>query len=226
MSRPYTVAASCGCKSSTSSALVRGAAASMPCNTKAITPDCSGWPPPANGTCSAPPAALAFALACAAAAPVAGDACVASHGTGARKVSASPRGPQAASRELSNHVVERLLARHPGATVTVRELAGVAGVGAALQTAPALALVLTLGGVLFLTARYLLRFAVAPAVSAVSHQTPAFGSLPGSQGGEFVFQVPDSQEFLNADTSQLSADANIHHHYVGIGGCIFSFADK
>jgi len=48
---------------------------------------------------------------------------------------------------------------------------------------------------------------VAPAVSAVSQQTPAFGSLPGSQGGEFVFQVPDSQEFLNADTAQLPADA-------------------
>jgi len=48
---------------------------------------------------------------------------------------------------------------------------------------------------------------VAPAVSAVSQQTPAFGSLPGSQGGEFVFQVPDSQEYLNADTRQLSADA-------------------
>ncbi|MNU96922.1 lipoprotein NlpI [compost metagenome] len=48
---------------------------------------------------------------------------------------------------------------------------------------------------------------MAPAVSAVSRQTPAFGSLPGSQGGEFVFQVPDSQEFLNADTRQLSAEA-------------------
>jgi uncharacterized caspase-like protein/peptidoglycan/xylan/chitin deacetylase (PgdA/CDA1 family) len=48
---------------------------------------------------------------------------------------------------------------------------------------------------------------VAPAVSAVSQQTPAFGSLPGSQGGEFVFQVPDSQEYLTADTRQLSADA-------------------
>jgi len=48
---------------------------------------------------------------------------------------------------------------------------------------------------------------VAPAVSAVSRQTPAFGSLPGSQGGEFVFQVPDSQEYLNADSSQLTADA-------------------
>ncbi len=48
---------------------------------------------------------------------------------------------------------------------------------------------------------------VAPAVSAVSRQTPAFGSLPGSQGGEFVFQVPDSQEYLNAGSDQLSADA-------------------
>lgn len=48
---------------------------------------------------------------------------------------------------------------------------------------------------------------VAPAVSAVSQQTPAFGSLPGSQGGEFVFQVPDSQEYLTAETRQLSADA-------------------
>lgn len=48
---------------------------------------------------------------------------------------------------------------------------------------------------------------VAPAVSAVSQQTPAFGSLPGSQGGEFVFQLPDSQEYLNADTRQLTPDA-------------------
>jgi uncharacterized caspase-like protein len=55
---------------------------------------------------------------------------------------------------------------------------------------------------------------VAPAVSAVSQQTPAFGSLPGSQGGEFVFQVADSQEFLNADTTQLSADAIALNHRV------------
>ncbi|MDR0777219.1 MAG: polysaccharide deacetylase family protein [Azonexus sp.] len=55
---------------------------------------------------------------------------------------------------------------------------------------------------------------VAPAVSAVSQQTPAFGSLPGSQGGEFVFQVPDSQEFLNADTAQFSADAIALNHRV------------
>ena len=55
---------------------------------------------------------------------------------------------------------------------------------------------------------------VAPAVSAVSRQTPAFGSLPGSQGGEFVFQVADNQEFLNADTTQLSADAIALNHRV------------
>lgn len=48
---------------------------------------------------------------------------------------------------------------------------------------------------------------VAPAVSAVSAQTPASGSLPGSQGGEFVFQVPSGEEFLTAETAQLSADA-------------------
>lgn len=48
---------------------------------------------------------------------------------------------------------------------------------------------------------------VAPAVSGISPQTPAFGSLPGSQGGEFVFQVPDAEEFLNAGSEQLSADA-------------------
>ncbi|MDR2189076.1 MAG: polysaccharide deacetylase family protein [Azonexus sp.] len=53
---------------------------------------------------------------------------------------------------------------------------------------------------------------VAPAVSAVSQQTPAFGSLPGSQGGEFVFQTPDNPEFLNADTAQLSADAIALNH--------------
>ena len=48
---------------------------------------------------------------------------------------------------------------------------------------------------------------VAPAVAAVSQQTPAFGSLPGSQGGEFVFQLADNPEFLTAATGQLSAEA-------------------
>ncbi|HVJ36637.1 MAG TPA: polysaccharide deacetylase family protein, partial [Stenotrophomonas sp.] len=48
---------------------------------------------------------------------------------------------------------------------------------------------------------------VAPAVSALAPQTPAFGSLPGSEGGEFVLQVPQADEYLNAGTDQLAADA-------------------
>jgi len=48
---------------------------------------------------------------------------------------------------------------------------------------------------------------IAPAVAAVSQQTPAFGSLPGSQGGEFVFQLPVEAEYLSANSSQLSGDA-------------------
>jgi uncharacterized caspase-like protein/peptidoglycan/xylan/chitin deacetylase (PgdA/CDA1 family) len=48
---------------------------------------------------------------------------------------------------------------------------------------------------------------VAPAVSAASRQTPAFGSLPGSEGGDFVFELPVEAEFLSAQTSQLPAEA-------------------
>lgn len=48
---------------------------------------------------------------------------------------------------------------------------------------------------------------VAPAVSAVSAQTPAFGSLPGSQGGDFIFELPAQTEFLSAQTQQLGSDA-------------------
>ncbi|MQA42813.1 polysaccharide deacetylase family protein [Rugamonas aquatica] len=48
---------------------------------------------------------------------------------------------------------------------------------------------------------------VAPAVASVSQQTPAFGSLPGSEGGEFVFQLPAEAEFLSAQSAQLSPDA-------------------
>ena len=48
---------------------------------------------------------------------------------------------------------------------------------------------------------------IAPAVSSVSQQTPAFGSLPGSEGGEFVFEVHAEPEFLNDKTNQLSNDA-------------------
>lgn len=48
---------------------------------------------------------------------------------------------------------------------------------------------------------------VAPAVSAVSRQTPAFGSLPGSEGGDFVFELPAENEYLGAQTAQLSSEA-------------------
>lgn len=48
---------------------------------------------------------------------------------------------------------------------------------------------------------------VAPAVAGVSQQTPAFGSLPGSEGGEFVFELQSDPESLTAQTAQLPADA-------------------
>lgn len=48
---------------------------------------------------------------------------------------------------------------------------------------------------------------VAPAVSAVSQQTPAFGSLPGSEGGDFVFELPSETEFISPQTTQLSPEA-------------------
>jgi uncharacterized caspase-like protein/peptidoglycan/xylan/chitin deacetylase (PgdA/CDA1 family) len=48
---------------------------------------------------------------------------------------------------------------------------------------------------------------LAPAVASVSQQTPAFGSLPGSEGGDFVFELPEDNEFLNTNTAQLSNDA-------------------
>lgn len=47
---------------------------------------------------------------------------------------------------------------------------------------------------------------VAPAVADVASQTPAFGSLPGSEGGEFVFSAP-AQKDLTAGTPQLSPEA-------------------
>lgn len=58
----------------------------------------------------------------------------------------------------------------------------------------------------FITATELAAY-VAPAVSGMSRQTPAFGSLPGSEGGEFIFELPEQTEFLNPDTEQLSAEA-------------------
>ncbi len=48
---------------------------------------------------------------------------------------------------------------------------------------------------------------IAPSVAGVSRQTPAFGSLPGSEGGDFVFEVRPENEFLSAQSSQLSSEA-------------------
>ena len=47
---------------------------------------------------------------------------------------------------------------------------------------------------------------VAPAVAAASRQTPAFGSLPGSEGGDFVFELPAEAEFLSAESKQLPTE--------------------
>jgi peptidoglycan/xylan/chitin deacetylase (PgdA/CDA1 family)/uncharacterized caspase-like protein len=49
---------------------------------------------------------------------------------------------------------------------------------------------------------------VAPAVSALSHQTPEFGNLPGTEGGDFIFNLKHETEFLNGDSAQLD-DASI-----------------
>ncbi|HXY01358.1 MAG TPA: polysaccharide deacetylase family protein [Candidatus Limnocylindrales bacterium] len=48
---------------------------------------------------------------------------------------------------------------------------------------------------------------VTPAVSALSHQTPAFGNLPGSEGGDFLFELNHETEFLNETSAQLGEDA-------------------
>ena len=48
---------------------------------------------------------------------------------------------------------------------------------------------------------------VAPAVSALSRQTPTFGNLPGTEGGDFIFGLKHETEFLNGDSAQLGDDA-------------------
>jgi peptidoglycan/xylan/chitin deacetylase (PgdA/CDA1 family)/uncharacterized caspase-like protein len=58
----------------------------------------------------------------------------------------------------------------------------------------------------YLTATEIAAF-VAPAVAATSQQTPAFGSLPGSQGGEFVFVRPRETEDLTLASAQLGSAA-------------------
>ncbi len=48
---------------------------------------------------------------------------------------------------------------------------------------------------------------VGPGVSALSHQTPAFGNLPGSEGGEFIFELHPETEFLGQLSTQLDQEA-------------------
>ena len=48
---------------------------------------------------------------------------------------------------------------------------------------------------------------VGPIVSSLSHQTPAFASLPGSEGGEFVFELKHENEFLGEQSAQLDEEA-------------------
>lgn len=48
---------------------------------------------------------------------------------------------------------------------------------------------------------------IAPSVASVSSQTPAFGSLPGSEGGDFVFELAAESEFISPQTAQLSTEA-------------------
>lgn len=46
-----------------------------------------------------------------------------------------------------------------------------------------------------------------PLVAQLSKQTPAFGSLAGSEGGEVVFALAPDEEFLTTDSSQLDQEA-------------------
>jgi len=48
---------------------------------------------------------------------------------------------------------------------------------------------------------------VGPSVSGLSHQTPAFGNLPGSEGGEFIFELHPETEFLSDLSTQLDQEA-------------------
>jgi peptidoglycan/xylan/chitin deacetylase (PgdA/CDA1 family)/tetratricopeptide (TPR) repeat protein len=58
----------------------------------------------------------------------------------------------------------------------------------------------------FITAAELAAY-VGPGVSALSHQTPAFGNLPGSEGGEFIFELHPETEFLSEVSTQLDQEA-------------------
>jgi tetratricopeptide (TPR) repeat protein len=44
---------------------------------------------------------------------------------------------------------------------------------------------------------------VTPAVSSLSRQTPVFGNLAGSEGGDFVFELKHDAEYLSQESAQL-----------------------
>jgi tetratricopeptide (TPR) repeat protein len=48
---------------------------------------------------------------------------------------------------------------------------------------------------------------VGPLVSSLSRQTPAFGSMVGSEGGEFILQMNHDNEFLSESSEQLDTEA-------------------
>ena len=58
----------------------------------------------------------------------------------------------------------------------------------------------------FITASELAAY-VGPTVSSLSRQTPAFGNLVGSEGGEFLFELKHDNEFLNELSDQLDEEA-------------------
>jgi peptidoglycan/xylan/chitin deacetylase (PgdA/CDA1 family) len=58
----------------------------------------------------------------------------------------------------------------------------------------------------FISASELSSF-VAPSVSGVSRQTPAFGALVGNEGGEFLFELHPEVEMLSNLSSQLDREA-------------------
>ena len=48
---------------------------------------------------------------------------------------------------------------------------------------------------------------VTPAVSSLSRQTPVFGNLAGSEGGDFVFELKHEAEYLSQESGQLEDEA-------------------
>lgn len=58
----------------------------------------------------------------------------------------------------------------------------------------------------YITASELFAY-VGPTVSSLSRQTPAFGSMPGSEGGEFILELKHDGEFLSESSEQLDTQA-------------------